>query len=130
MEESRKTKIQLLDEIERLRRRVAELEAASPSASSPKGVAISGSSSRSPRIQMEAVIEFIGDFDVVQARGVNLSEGGICFEVVGPLPFEMKFDMQGREMRQRAHLLWMKRLSDEKFRYGFRFVPLELHPEI
>ena len=39
---------------------------------------------------VEAQIEFIRAFDIVEATGVDRSEGGICFDVPDTLCFDMK----------------------------------------
>lgn len=70
-------------------------------------------------------VEFIGDFDVVEAESVNVSDQGICFEMQENLPFEMRFELNGELHQHRAHLVWMKRLEDGKTRCGFQFVETE-----
>ena len=87
-----------------------------------------GQPHRAQRRELDAEIEFIGDFDLVSARGVDISEGGICFEVGEGFPFEMQFQWDGEEHRHRARLVWMKRLEDGSYRCGFEFVSPEPHP--
>jgi hypothetical protein len=69
---------------------------------------------RSERSSLEAQIEFIGDFDIVEASGVDMSDGGICFD--------MKVTTSDWEQIQRANLAWMKRL-ESGYRFGFEYVP-------
>ena len=80
---------------------------------------------RAERQPLQAQIEFIGDFDIVEAQGVNLSSGGICFEVSESLAFEMRFEAGDGQHRHRAHLAWMEALPDGGHRFGFKFVPDE-----
>ena len=78
--------------------------------------------SRPHREPLDTDIEFIGDFDILEAKGINISEGGIAFEIAGGLPFEMRFKVEGRERDYRAELVWMKRLPGGGYRMGLKFV--------
>ncbi len=78
---------------------------------------------RQSRREIQADIEFIADFDLVRAGGIDLSEGGICFEVDRHLPFEMRFELEGRRHEKRANLVWVRRIGDGRCRLGFRFLP-------
>jgi|TARA_B100001964_G_C13661106_1_gene349063 hypothetical protein len=80
---------------------------------------------RSERVELSTKVEFVGDFDILQATGVNLSESGICFDIEETLPFEMRLEWEGEPYRYRAHLVWMKRLPEGGFRVGLKFVPPE-----
>jgi hypothetical protein len=107
-------------EVVALRRQVAELEARLA------GAALRGSIcpvERPPRLPLASDVEFMGDFDVLRARGVNISEQGICFEVHEELPFEMRFDLHGRTQTRRAHCVWVRRLPAGGCHLGLRFVP-------
>ncbi len=77
---------------------------------------------RPERLPLDADVEFIGDFDVLQAKGINISEGGIAFEVEGGLPFEMRFNSGEENTEYRAELVWMKRLPSGGYRMGLKFV--------
>ena len=77
---------------------------------------------RASRSELGGEIEFIADFDIIQAKGINLSETGICFELEQDLPFEMKFELEGEEHIKRAHLIWVDQLPDGGFRFGLKFV--------
>lgn len=109
-------------EVERLRDKTALLEARLAEKSRPPHP-------RQPRREIDADIEFIADFDVVRAEGIDLSEGGICFEVNRDLPFEMKFELEGERHEKRANLVWVRRQSDGRIRLGFRFTSPEPAPE-
>jgi hypothetical protein len=84
--------------------------------------------SRPARQSLDEPIEFIGDFDVVRATGIDLSVGGICFEVHRPLGFEMRFEADGAIRQERAELVWLRRLPDGGYRLGLRFVTPETPP--
>ena len=87
-------------------------------------------SGRQTRQPFHADIEFIADFDVVKAKSLDISDGGVCFEVSGPLPFEMRLEHQGMEDGCRAHLVWVKRLPNGTYRLGFEFQPNATQPGI
>ncbi len=122
MTDQDKTKEQLMDEVALLRRRLAEAEARGKTA--PKRPA-DASRRCAERAEMDTHIEFIADFDLIEAKTINLSEGGICFEVAAPLPFEMRFEAGGRTHEHRAHLIWMMRLPQGGCRFGCQFTPRE-----
>ena len=77
---------------------------------------------RAPRGAVHMPIAFAGDFSLVKAQGVDLSEGGVCFEVQDDLLFEMEFELEGEVHRHKARVVWMKRLEDGRSRWGFQFV--------
>jgi hypothetical protein len=123
MSSSDTTKEQLQKEIQVLRLRVAELE---NQLDACMNIAVQ---ERCPRVPLNARIEFIGDFDIVAARGVNISDGGICLSLSDDLPFEMQFEHDGRTVQRRAHLVWLRRHESDGYRSGFRFVDDEPAPE-
>lgn len=111
---------QLKQEIQKLRGRIAELE---DQLDACMNIAVR---ERMPRYPLNARIEFVGDFDVVNARGVNISDGGICLKLADELPFEMQFEHDGRRVQRRAHLVWLKRHEDDGgYHSGFKFVDEE-----
>jgi len=115
----------LTAELAAMRQRVAQLEGKQvTSEQEPEA-----SSSRPNRAEFDADIEFIGDFDIVQARGINISSGGICFEISAPLSFDMRFNCQGDECIRNAHLVWMKSASDDRYQLGFRFAAPNIDTE-
>jgi len=124
MGSTNKTKEQLKEEIQSLNRRIAELE---DQLDACMNIAIQ---ERLPRYPLNARIEFIGDFDIINAQGVNISEGGICLKLADELPFEMHFQHEGRRVQRRAHLVWLKRQdSDGAYHSGFKFVDDEPFPQ-
>ena len=128
MKKHQKSKVQYIEELEAMRRQVTLLEAKvaqmeDDEDSSQKHFV------RSPRQELCAEIEFIGDFDIVQAKGINLSDGGVSFESDGDLPFEMRFELEGETHSYRAHLIWVKRLPQEGYQFGLKFVPPKTYPE-
>ena len=74
------------------------------------------------QFSQDLCIEFIGDFDVVQAQGIDLSEGGVCFGTADGLPFEMRIELDGEVHLHRAHLIWMQQQAHGTYRFGLKFV--------
>ena len=120
MNNRQQSREELEAEVVALRRQVAELKARLA------GAALGGGScpvERPPRLPLESDVEFMGDFDILRARGVNVSGQGICFEVHEELPFEMRFDLHGQTQIRRAHCVWVRRLPAGGCHLGLRFVP-------
>lgn len=111
-----KSKEQLIEELNEMQIRVKELEARieekDPGTHNKR---------RATREQINAEIEFIGDFDIIQAEGVNVSRNGICFKLKKALPMEMQFTYDGITQRKRAELVWVKQLDDEGYSFGLKF---------
>ena len=89
-----------------------------------------GRARQDQRMLIRTQIELIGDFDIVRARGVDLSEGGIGFELDDDLPFEMRFTLDGRVYQKRARLVWVDRRAKGGIRLGLEFIPPQPHPEL
>ena len=113
MGDEKKTKAQLIAELVELRSRLTE----------DSVVEAEDADDRNGRKELEAEIKFIGDFGLIQAQGINLSEGGICFEVEGKIPFEMEFEIEGETHEHRANLVWMSQVEQGRCQLGFAFVP-------
>ena len=111
MNDDEKTKDQLLKELKVMRERLSELE--------EKQIT---PTQRANRESIYTNIEFIGDFDIIEAKGINISEGGICFLLNDPLAFEMRFELNGSIERHRGQLKWVKKVENEGYHYGFKFV--------
>ena len=80
---------------------------------------------REAREPLDATIEFIGEFDVVEARGVDISTHGLCFEVAEPLTFDMRITDGGKPQEMRGRLVWMRATEDGHYRCGFEVVPVD-----
>ena len=112
-----------MEEVQELRRRITELE------QQLSECRATGLKERMPRYPMEADIEFIGDFDIINAKGVNISSGGICLMLSEDLPFEMQFEQDGRMQQRRAYLIWLRRLETGGYHFGFKFVEEQPSPQ-
>ena len=129
MKDDHKTKEELIDELELHRQRLAELERKIDKLEALEEKSTVTSTARHPRVKLNAPIEFIGHFDTVQAKGINFSEGGICFELNEALPFDLCFVHEGATQKRCAHLIWMKRFPDGGYRFGLQFVQAEENTE-
>jgi hypothetical protein len=116
----------VFEELENLKRINLEL---SNELNSIKNASGNKKLTRSPRVELGADIEFIGDFDIVNATGIDISDGGLCFELSAPLPFDMRFEHKEEDHSYRANLAWMRQLPDGKYRFGFEFVKKGLEDE-
>ena len=92
MQDSKKTKAQLIAELAELKNRLAELTG-KPSDETTKTTETTNSHPRSTRNEIETTIQLIGDFGLVEAKGLDLSDGGIGFELEDDIPFDMEFEV-------------------------------------
>jgi len=122
MKNELRTKSQLLEELEQMRRRVEELESQIGGMEKEKTESRKELIRRQERKDIRTNIEFITDFDIVDARGIDISEGGISFELYEELPFELRFELENRLHHYRANLVWVKRIPEGGFRFGLMFV--------
>ena len=117
-EGTEKTRERLIAEMQELCARIGDIEKSAGKAKKPV-------SARSQRSELQTEIQFIGDFGLLSAQGIDLSEGGIGFEVDEEIPFEMEFELDGKAHQHRAQLVWMQRLENGHCRFGFEFLPTE-----
>ena len=117
MQDSQKTKAQLIEELAECRDRLAAL-----TDESAADAAAAADATRPERSQLQTSIQFIGDFGLVEAKGLDLSEGGIGSELEQDIPFDMEFEIDGELHQHRARMVWMQRLADGRSRFGFQFI--------
>ncbi len=130
MDDHRKSKEQLIEELQQLRSQINQAEGKKPLLEAVDKKSSNKWIIRQTRDTLNADVEFIGDFDIMDAKGVNISEGGISFEMRTELPFEMQFEREGTMERHRAHLMWVRRLPKGGFRFGLKFVADEPYPVV
>ena len=130
MSDMRKTKSELIAELNELRKRVAKLE------NSQKPCAeIKTAPSKTPgarggnRVPLKATIECIGAFDLIKAKAVNVSGTGISFKTSGDLPFEMRYKQNGETVSRTAHLIWVKHTEKDGYYFGLQFVDEKTLPQ-
>ena len=129
MDDHAKSKAELIEELQLMRGVVGDLESRVHQLevqTRPQTVPLS---EREPREALHSKVEFIADFDVLEAMALNISEGGISFELYEDLAFEMRFEREGNIRHHRAHLVWVKRLPSGGYRFGLRFAGPTQGPE-
>lgn len=129
MDDHAKSKAELIEELQAMRSAVDDLESRVrqlENRTRPRTVTIG---ERETRETLHSRVEFIADFDVLEAMGLNISEGGISFEMYDDLAFEMRFEAEGDVRHHRAHLVWVKRLPSGGYRFGLRFAEPSEEPE-
>ncbi|MCX8044557.1 MAG: PilZ domain-containing protein [Desulfobacterota bacterium] len=125
MGEIKKTKQELLKEIAALKKKLAAAEKMGGVRDGKARRAIR----RLPRRPINADIEFIGDFDILKAQGVNISRGGICLKMQKNMPFEMKMYQGSKLKSYRAELVWLKQSPNGEYHIGFKFIDDKALPE-
>ena len=137
MQDESKSQFELIQELEDLRSQVADLRSqvegqegklADQRPDQDRDQEDAAAAPRSRRRDLQTQIQVLGDFSMLQARGVNVSDDGICFELMYDLPFEIQFDVDGQMRQYRAHLMWMRQLSDGRNQFGFKFVASDSSP--
>ncbi len=125
MHDEEKTKNELIEELNLLRRKKNNC-----SENRQQQVPCQQAQKRQQRVPIKTRIEFIGDFDIVEAHGVNISEGGICFKIDSDLPFELKYEQEGIVQQQRANLVWVRKSEARGYLLGLKFTDPEPYPEL
>jgi hypothetical protein len=122
MDYLKKTRDELIEDLETLRRRLANLEVEMLDGSLDLGPVLNPSQRAEERTFLGAIVEFSPQFGNVDATGVNSSKGGVCFETDSPLCFRLKIrDTDGERVRD-ARLVWVNRGPDETSQLGFEFI--------
>lgn len=109
MNDTGKTKEELIDEIEGLRKELDRLKAKLDMLEGKPDFDLSEFRNREPREDLSAQIEFVADVDVLNGEGINISESGISFTIEDNLPFEIMFELNGDVYRGTADLAWFQR---------------------
>ena len=122
MDDLRKTRDRLLDEMEHLRRELANLEVEMFDGTLDLGAIINPSQRSEERSFSGAHVEIHPAFETLTAQGVNSSTGGACFESSTPLRFRVRIPEAGTEIIREAELVWLNHESDGMSRIGFKFV--------
>ena len=115
MQDSKKIKAQLIEELVELR---ARLKILSDNENNPD----QDTQPRSERNELKTSIQLIGDFGLVEAKITDLSANGIGFELEEDIPFDMEFEIEGELLQHRAHMVWMQHLDNGRSRFGFQFI--------
>jgi predicted DNA-binding protein len=124
MTETKKTIQELEAELEKLERRAEKVKKRIAEVLEKSGRL----SAAQIRKKINTGIEFIADFDLIKAKAVNISTGGICFETSSNLPFEMRFQYNGKTVSRRAKLIWLKHKKRSGYVFGLKFISKHTTP--
>lgn len=109
-----KSRDELLDELDELRRHVAALEADLPE---PRVRAL-----RLSREPSAAQVEFIAEFGAIEGAAVDISAGGLCLDVAERPLFRLTIERDGEHQKRHARLVWIQPHAGRGCRLGFEFV--------
>lgn len=105
-------------------RRLAELEAMTVELSMPEVdplERLEPIEGRTDRRRFEEAVQFTGEVRLRSGLGINLSREGLCLVTEERLVFPLSFRVNGRIVRRRALLSWLRRGQDGAFELGFEF---------
>ncbi|MCP4131168.1 MAG: PilZ domain-containing protein [bacterium] len=77
---------------------------------------------RAKRHQLQTDVEFFVDADIIKARSINISDGGIQFETETPITIFMRMEVDGKMREYEAQLVWATRKPDGSMAYGFKYL--------
>ena len=122
------TKSEILAELIDLRKSIETLKIPHKHVEAKKKAPSKTIKPRENRKTIKADIEFIGGFDLIKAKAINVSEGGISLKISDNLPFEMRYKLKGKTVSRIAHLVWLKDTEKGGYSFGFKFVHGETLP--
>ena len=77
---------------------------------------------KAPRKDIEAKVEFVVDAqEIMEARGIDLSEFGVGFVSSEPLTVALTLQVEGREVIRRAKLMRVER-EHGHYVFGLEFI--------
>ena len=118
MAATKKTVQGLEAELEKLQRRVEKVKSRIAEELEKSGKV----NAAQMRKKINAEIEFIADFDLIKAKAINISTGGISFETSSNLPLEMRFQHEGKTVSRRAKMIWLKQKKRSGYVFGLKFI--------
>ncbi len=122
MQNIQKAKEHVLQQMDDLRKRLGQLEADLELLNEDADQGWDLLNPREKRPDYDGDLTLGGDFAEVEAHGVDLSEGGVCFEVQEDLTFVLFLKVDDEDVERRASLAWSRRMADGRTRLGFKFV--------
>ena len=73
------------------------------------------------RHRLNTQINFFIDADITQAKTVDISDSGVCFETEKPISMNIRMEVSGIVLEHVAELVWCKRKKDGGMAYGLEF---------
>ena len=122
MDYLKKTRDELIEDLETLRRRLANLEIEMFDGGLDLGPVLNPSLRSEERSYLGTRVEFAPQFEWVDALGINSSSGGVCFETESPLCFRVRLQQDGETVERDARLVWVNNGPDQTSRMGFEFI--------
>ena len=129
MSDMRKTKSELIADLNNLRKKIAQLESTHARRTEKKTAPVKTVDPRGNRVPLKATIECIGAFDLIKATAVNVSGTGISFKTAADLPFEMRYKYGGKTVSRTAHLVWVKHTETGGYYFGLQFIDEKTLPQ-
>jgi len=79
---------------------------------------------RDERQTIQGPGQFFIDEDVVEAKSLDVSEGGARIKLQQPVKVVFRMLVGAYEMEHRANIVWAKRGKDGKMEYGLEYLPV------
>lgn len=80
-------------------------------------------SGRTERKPVRAEVEFYVGDAIMKAISVNVSEGGIRFDMEEPIKICLRMEMDGQLINREAQIVWARRMPTGGVTYGFEYTP-------
>ncbi|MEM7516332.1 MAG: PilZ domain-containing protein [Planctomycetota bacterium] len=115
------TRDQLMGELEALRQRLAMLEIEMTDGETDLGIVLNPSNRREERLPWEGAVDAESHSTQIEARGVNLSENGLCFESDQQFRLTVRFMIGGELQERSARLAWSRTTKGGRTQLGVEF---------
>ncbi len=75
------------------------------------------------RKKIEGEVEFFIDADIVSAKPVDISDGGLCITTKGPVRATLRITEEcGKIAEYQAKVVWVKSETGENMSFGLKFI--------
>ncbi len=122
MDDLKKTRDELIEDLESLRRQIASLEVEMFDGALDLGPVLNPSQRAEERKLLGADVEFHFREVSATAKGINSSAGGVCLEIGTPLQFRLKLPSGEGQVERLAELVWVYGEVGRPSRLGFKFI--------
>lgn len=110
-----------MGELEALRQRLAMLEIEMTDGEADLGIVLNPSNRREERLPWEGAVDAESHSTRIEARGVNLSENGLCFESDQQFRLTVRFAIGGTIQERSARLAWSRTTKEGRTQLGVEF---------
>jgi len=73
------------------------------------------------RQEIDTQVNFFVDANLTQAKTVDLSGSGVCFETNEPIAMHVRMELKGMVFEHMADLVWCQRNENGGMTYGLQF---------